>query len=173
MTVVNFLIQFSVCYIQPVNQIRPIVQTTFLSFGNSILLLNAFDIFFWCARLRLIQIVLQCFLFIGRHRSTVSVVLCSKLLVDFYRNKLLIFWRTRWSWIVSTHLHIVLHRLTIQLSNFPFVHFVQVYVIIWIPTHVVLIVRLFDSQILGRINFMQAAFTCLIFWYFGVCISLL
>ena len=173
MTVVNFLIQFSVCYIQPINQIRPIVQTIFLPFENSILLhviLYASDVFFRGAWLGLIQIILHCFLFIGRHRSTISVVLCSKLLVHLYRNKFLIFWRAWWPWIVSTHLNIVLHRLTIQLSNFPFVYFDQINVI-GIPAHIVLIVRFYNSEILCGIILLQTTFTGLIFWYFS-CILL-
>lgn len=131
MTVVNFLIQFSVCYIQPVNQIRPIIQSIFLSFWNTLLLhliLFAFDVFFWSARLWLIQIVLQSFFLVG-HRSTISIICSSKLLVDLYRNKLLIFRWAWWSWIMRSNLNITLHRLAIQFTDFPFVHFVQIDVI--------------------------------------------
>lgn len=131
MTVVNFLIQFSVCYIQPVNQIRPIIQSIFLSFWNTLLLhliLFAFDVFFWSARLWLIQIVLQSFFIVG-HRSTISIICSSKLLVDLYRNKLLIFRWAWWSWIMRSNLNITLHRLAIQFTDFPFVHFVQIDVI--------------------------------------------
>lgn len=131
MTVVNFLIQFSVCYIQPVNQIRPIIQSIFLSFWNTLLLhliLFAFDVFFWSARLWLIQIVLQSFFLVG-HRSAISIICSSKLLVDLYRNKLLIFRWAWWSWIMRSNLNITLHRLAIQFTDFPFVHFVQIDVI--------------------------------------------
>jgi hypothetical protein len=131
LTVVNFLIQFSVCYIQPVNQIRPIIQSIFLSFWNTLLLhliLFAFDVFFWSARLWLIQIVLQSFFLVG-HRSTISIICSSKLLVDLYRNKLLIFRWAWWSWIMRSNLNITLHRLAIQFTDFPFVHFVQIDVI--------------------------------------------
>lgn len=131
MTVVNFLIQFSVCYIQPVNQIRPIIQSIFLSFWNTLLLhliLFAFDVFFWSAGLWLIQIVLQSFFLVG-HRSAISIICSSKLLVDLYRNKLLIFRWAWWSWIMRSNLNITLHRLAIQFTDFPFVHFVQIDVI--------------------------------------------
>ena len=159
MTVVNFLIQFSVCYIQPVYQIRFIVQSIFLSFWKSVLChvtLNTSNVFFRSARLWLIQIVLKCLFLVGRHCSSISIILCSKLLVDFYRNKLLIFWWAWWSWIMWSNLNITLHCLTIQLTNFSFVHLYGTY-FLWICILAALFIQsigLINVEILSRIIIM-------------------
>ena len=64
---------------------------------------------------------------------------------------------------MTIHLNIVLHGLTIQLSDFPFVYFDQINVIGIFDAHIIQIIRLLNSKILRGIVFLQTTFTCLIF----------
>jgi hypothetical protein len=64
---------------------------------------------------------------------------------------------------MTTHLNIVLHGLTIQLPDFPFVYFDQINVIGIFDAHIVQIIRLINLNILSGIILLQTTFTCLIF----------
>jgi len=64
---------------------------------------------------------------------------------------------------MTTHMNIVLHGLTIQLSDFPFVYFDQINVIGIFDAHIVQIIRLINLNILSGIILLQTTFTCLIF----------
>ena len=124
------------------------------------------NVFLRSTRLRLIQIILQNFLFFAWHCRSISIVLLAKFLIYFYRNEFLIFRRARRSWIMWSNLNVTLHRLTVQFSCFPFVYLYKIN-ITCILIQIIHLIHLFNAQILNGIILLQTAFSGLVFWYFG------